>query len=565
MDKKLLLALQYETNRQGINLPWNAIGKVMGEHITGGAVIQHLSKVRSRMVDQGLDVPPPLKRGGGSKISTGYSVQKRRSTPTKNAKAQPTFTKPRKPSKLDTSSKDLDSEESDEEEWENDFEIEYGKPRCKRLKTETKGKEGQQNFKTDDSDAEVDTPTEDGQKRKRQSSSKPSTRGCLVNYRDSNEEDFEDDDMDIENKDDEKLHVAMGAPFLQLDDYNQRSGHTVTASETLPQPRKSLIVTLFTTPRNFDPNSATEKDLEVEGASESGRGSIGGGFNDNGAPSYAQAQKDHITPENENSGTMPPYTRFDAGHNGGAGAQWESDAWINQNNIPNTHQAGVSDGRFHGGQSMVGQSSHNQFLGAEDFLTDFPNFLNTAPEQQNPTDYASSANVEFGDSMTNGGFGAHTNDFETMVGVSGNFSTHAMPKNMNMNGHTLAGYRGINDSSIGASGMSNNVRGQYGIPSQGYHGHTLYKKVPGSMVLGISQPSGPRKSKVIRPRPPQTSFPSNPTSTGPSTTIQTPAAFSAGTVSSFDANEFAADPQNTFANVIWGDYFPEDFKSTFDN
>lgn len=48
LDKKLLLTIQSECNKQYIALPWDAIGKTMGEHISGGAVIQHLAKLRTR-------------------------------------------------------------------------------------------------------------------------------------------------------------------------------------------------------------------------------------------------------------------------------------------------------------------------------------------------------------------------------------------------------------------------------------------------------------------------------------------------------------------------------------
>ena len=74
MDKKLLLAVQYQCNLVGVAIPWTEIGAIMGEGITGGAVIQHLAKLRARMIAQGLSVPPPLRRGGGgSRISTAFS------------------------------------------------------------------------------------------------------------------------------------------------------------------------------------------------------------------------------------------------------------------------------------------------------------------------------------------------------------------------------------------------------------------------------------------------------------------------------------------------------------
>ena len=41
-----------------------------GGPVTEGAIVQHLAKTRTRMVEEGLPVPPPLKRGGRSRIST---------------------------------------------------------------------------------------------------------------------------------------------------------------------------------------------------------------------------------------------------------------------------------------------------------------------------------------------------------------------------------------------------------------------------------------------------------------------------------------------------------------
>ena len=64
MDKKLLLTIQWACAKKGIKLPWDVIGHEMGETITEGAVIQHLSKLRQRMVADELPVPPALSRGG---------------------------------------------------------------------------------------------------------------------------------------------------------------------------------------------------------------------------------------------------------------------------------------------------------------------------------------------------------------------------------------------------------------------------------------------------------------------------------------------------------------------
>ena len=65
MDKKLLLTIQWVCNRRKITIPWDLVGAEMGATISAGAVIQHLSKLRQKMVAEGLPVPPPLARGGG--------------------------------------------------------------------------------------------------------------------------------------------------------------------------------------------------------------------------------------------------------------------------------------------------------------------------------------------------------------------------------------------------------------------------------------------------------------------------------------------------------------------
>ncbi|KAL8712738.1 MAG: hypothetical protein Q9220_002946 [cf. Caloplaca sp. 1 TL-2023] len=84
MDKKLLLTLQWACNKRGVKIPWEMVAEEMGTTISAGAVIQHLAKFRSRMVDQGLEVPPALTRGGSNisaKAGKGRSrVQKSRAT-----------------------------------------------------------------------------------------------------------------------------------------------------------------------------------------------------------------------------------------------------------------------------------------------------------------------------------------------------------------------------------------------------------------------------------------------------------------------------------------------------
>lgn len=82
MDKKLLLTIQWACNKKAVKIPWDLVGKEMGETITESAVIQHLAKLRQRMVHDDLPVPPALTRGGRTEKTAvrkpaGYRVSKR--------------------------------------------------------------------------------------------------------------------------------------------------------------------------------------------------------------------------------------------------------------------------------------------------------------------------------------------------------------------------------------------------------------------------------------------------------------------------------------------------------
>lgn len=118
MDKKLLLAIQSVCNTDGIRLPWDKVGELMGDRITDGAVIQHLAKIRQRMVSQGLDVPPPLRRGGGSIISTTRS-----GSATVNRKA---VSKKAKPKKGSESLSTIDENDEDDEDFSVNKESDSG-------------------------------------------------------------------------------------------------------------------------------------------------------------------------------------------------------------------------------------------------------------------------------------------------------------------------------------------------------------------------------------------------------------------------------------------------------
>jgi len=65
-----------------VRLPFGAAGALVGPSVTEGAIVQHLAKLRARLVEAGESVPPLLKRGGGYTNASGPS------NPTKTAKAK---------------------------------------------------------------------------------------------------------------------------------------------------------------------------------------------------------------------------------------------------------------------------------------------------------------------------------------------------------------------------------------------------------------------------------------------------------------------------------------------
>ena len=254
MDKKLLLAVQYQCNSVGLAIPWNDIGTLMGPKITGGAVIQHLAKMRTRMIAQELSVPPPLRRGGGgARISTTTtsSAPKTKTTSIKkggNGKANQTSTKamPGKSKKAGKKAPSSDSDESDEDDgWkDDDSDAEYGEPRAKRAKTSAKGST-KRKFKTEDSDEEVEIPS-NVPKRKHKTSKSSSRELSAYGTTDINGVPL-DDPTDTEDETNAEL-VGAGESWLDLeDDY---ASHPKTGKKT--PFKKSLVVSLPNTPQKAE-------------------------------------------------------------------------------------------------------------------------------------------------------------------------------------------------------------------------------------------------------------------------------------------------------------------------
>src|ERR1700693_6634657 len=69
LDQLLLLHMEYELKRRGIEIPFQSIAnRFSGEKKTSGSCIQqHLAKLRIQLLDRGAWVPPLPGRGGNKK------------------------------------------------------------------------------------------------------------------------------------------------------------------------------------------------------------------------------------------------------------------------------------------------------------------------------------------------------------------------------------------------------------------------------------------------------------------------------------------------------------------
>lgn len=361
MDKKLLLTMQSACNSEGVNLPWDKIGQIMGDQISGGAVIQHLAKLRSRMVEQGLSVPPPLRRGGTTRISTGYSGNRASVIPVKNSA--------RKPSALKLAKKLMsDEEDSDGDDWGSDSDGEYDRSRAKNPRLNQKVKKN--NIKQEDSDNEETSRKKIGDKRKRVVSnldtpSKAARVGRPISYKELNagseHEDF--DSSDSENAEDGEPRVGGGASFMSLVDIIPQKGQLARKTSSK---HSSLIVILHVgisdrAKAKLRSLGATPRDhVETEPISESD--AIEGGneqlVNEDEPMSLVAVQHSGETPVtfaqgNSGYGTVPVYQNF-IGQGGYAGNAHSAEVGMSKGGPYTTQSMYMNPSFFNGGNSQFG-------------------------------------------------------------------------------------------------------------------------------------------------------------------------------------------------------------------
>lgn len=241
LDKKLILAIQYVCNADGIKVPWNKVGAVMGEGISDGAVVQHLAKLRQRMISLKLSVPPPLRRGGGYAIQTSAGNVGSSSSSLLKTSKKATSTQISSSKAVSKKGKeDLDMDKA------SDSGTELEKTRSKRVKQDSKGKRRNPKAKEGGSDEDEDVVSGTvGGKRKRggtvsssrkgkekedSKNSKPAIRSrrSTIKYGELSESDS-DEEYDNSNSEDvlhdiiEEDFVAARANFLRSESSNDES------------------------------------------------------------------------------------------------------------------------------------------------------------------------------------------------------------------------------------------------------------------------------------------------------------------------------------------------------
>ena len=268
MDNQLLLTIQYVCNVENVKIPWDKVGAAMGQKISGGAVVQHLAKLRTRMDNAGVDVPPSLRRGGGTAASTCSSGGRSQNTPSKTSRST---------SKKGKANIAVDNEEEDENDYDVDEasdpegEFEQTRSKCRKRDSTARGRTKVKQ----ESDEEFYTLSKDGKKRKRNTPSKTDMKAknkiekedtkvaaqvtskgrfkkLPIDNKEKNKDSFDDDDQDknedkISEQDIDDVHyVGSGASFLRLDPrtgsvMKQEEPRTPSKIIKLPLPSRGTI------------------------------------------------------------------------------------------------------------------------------------------------------------------------------------------------------------------------------------------------------------------------------------------------------------------------------------
>ena len=238
VDQRLLLAIQWACNKQGVKIPYALAATKVGPFVTEGAIVQHLAKLRIRLKEKNEEVPPVLKRGGGNGADAVSSKA------SKNTKAKEKAKDLAKVVSKDTDSEDEDGSSDDDYDTQKASGGGKSKARAKGKKVQLKSRSRKTTGIKRESSEEIRTslsgkargkrprPVSDDESdyEQQKKSAKISDGHNSAARRTQSSLDYDDDDADNDfgdweepESDDEGDHdvdvtrktVAAGAPFLE--------------------------------------------------------------------------------------------------------------------------------------------------------------------------------------------------------------------------------------------------------------------------------------------------------------------------------------------------------------
>ncbi|KAK4214041.1 hypothetical protein QBC37DRAFT_373431 [Rhypophila decipiens] len=74
MAEKLLLHIMYECSRHRVEIPWDSVAHRLHPGSTGGAIVQHLNRLRANLIAEGHMVPPICQKPG-SRVSVDPHIR----------------------------------------------------------------------------------------------------------------------------------------------------------------------------------------------------------------------------------------------------------------------------------------------------------------------------------------------------------------------------------------------------------------------------------------------------------------------------------------------------------
>ena len=218
MDIQLLLIVQQVCNQKHIQIPWAEVGSTLGPTISGGAVIQHLAKIRKRRHNAGLPNPEPLRRSGSTLTAPKFDHSKPRLGKAKKGKTG-------KPLLSSSTGEDEDDVEVDKaSDPDESFGETHLAKRSKHSQTSTKAKEKRANGKNKpltiikkENHAVLSSPTK---RPHPESQSDPfdtaDNEHLERHYHDNSKRVRLSASSSNENEDDPDLYVGKGAPWAKL-------------------------------------------------------------------------------------------------------------------------------------------------------------------------------------------------------------------------------------------------------------------------------------------------------------------------------------------------------------